>query len=461
MGLHRHVHHTADTGILINPLVDGQLEELPRFRLPDGELAQETAYQLVHDELMLDGNPRLNLATFLTTWMEPRAQTLIAECLNKNMVNRDEYPQAAEIEKRCVNILADLWHAPEGGTATGCSTTGSSEAAMLGGLALKWRWRSRRLTAGQPVDRPNLVMGANAQVCWEKFCRYWDVEPRHVPLSEEHLHLTADGAVSHCDENTIGVVAAMGSTLDGSYEPVAEISGALDRMEAEQGFSVPMHVDAASGGFIAPFIDPDVKWDFQLDRVQSINASGHKFGLVYPGVGWAIWRDAAALPEDLVFSVNYLGGEMDTFSLNFSRPAAQVAAQYYIFLRLGRDGFRKVQGTTREIARTLAGRVAELGPFRLLSDGSQLPAFAFALRDDIDSYTVFNVATRLRERGWLLPAYTLPPDLEDVAVLRVVVRSGFSRDLADLLIEDLRQATTDFEAHPPNPDRELRSGFHH
>ncbi len=461
MGLHRHVHHAEDAGILVNPLVACELEELPRFRLADRELVQEAAYQLVHDELMLDGNPRLNLATFLTTWMEPRAEQLIAECLNKNMVNRDEYPQAAEIERRCVNILADLWHAPEGGTATGCSTTGSSEAAMLGGLALKWRWRSRRQEAGQPCDRPNLVMGANAQVCWEKFCRYWDVEPRHVPLSEDHLHLTAEGAVAHCDENTIGVVAAMGSTLDGSYEPVAEIADALDRLENDQGFSVPMHVDAASGGFIAPFIDPDVKWDFRLKRVQSINASGHKFGLVYPGVGWAIWRDEAALPEDLVFSVNYLGGEMATFSLNFSRPAAHVAAQYYMFLRLGREGFRKVQATTREVARSVAGRIADLGPFRLLSDGSQLPAFAFTLREDVGAYTVFNVSTRLRERGWLLPAYTLPPDLEEVAVLRIVVRNGFTRDLADLLVEDLHQATADLEAHPPNLDRHLRSGFHH
>ena len=304
-------------------------------------------------------------------------------------------------------------------------------------------------------------MGANAQVCWEKFCRYWDVTPRYVPLREGRLHLTAEGAVDRCDENTIGVVAAMGSTLDGSYEPIAEIAAGLDRLEAERGIDVPMHVDAASGGFIAPFLDPTLEWDFQLERVQSINVSGHKFGLVYPGVGWIVWRDEAALPEELVFSVNYLGGEMATFSLNFSRPAAHVAAQYYIFLRLGREGFCKVQGTTRQIARTLADRIEGLGEFRLLSDGSQLPAFAFTLRDHINNYTVFNVATRLRERGWLLPAYTLPPDLEDTAVLRIVVRNGFSRDLADLLIDDLCQATSDLGAHPPNPNRELRSGFHH
>ena len=257
----------------------------------------DAAYELIKSELLLDGQSRLNLATFVTTWMPSAGARLMAETADKNMIDKDEYPQTAEIEARCVNILADLWGSPEADSATGCSTTGSSEAAMLAGMALKWRWRDRMKAAGKPADRPNLVMGANVQVCWEKFCRYWEVEPRLVPMEGDTYHLTADRAVAHCDENTIGVVAILGSTFDGSYEPVKEIADALDKLEADSGLHVPMHVDAASGGFVAPFISPELEWDFRIPRVQSINASGHKYGLVYPGVGWAIWRDKEALPQ--------------------------------------------------------------------------------------------------------------------------------------------------------------------
>jgi glutamate decarboxylase len=464
MGLHEHVERSRDTGVTVNPLLIGDYRELPRFRLAETGLAQEASYQLVHDELLLDGNPRLNLATFVTTWMEPRAQDLMAECVNKNMINKDEYPQIAELERRCVNILADLWHAPEpssAAAATGCSTTGSSEAAMLAGMALKWRWRSQPGAAKSAAGRPNLVFGANAQICWDKFCRYWDVEPRPVPVHDGAHHLTPEGAVENCDENTIGVVAALGSTYDGSYEPVAAIAAALDRLAADRGLDVPMHVDAASGGFIAPFLDPDLEWDFRLDRVRSINASGHKYGLVYPGVGWVVWRSAEALPEDLVFNVDYLGGEMPTFALNFSRPGAQVAAQYYMFIRLGRDGFTKVQETSRRVAERLASRIEHVGVFRLLTHGSELPVFAFTLKDDVKEYTVFHLSARLRERGWLVPAYRYPPKLEDLSVLRIVVRNGFSRDLSDLLIGDIERAVQDLAANPPNPNRELRPGFHH
>ncbi len=464
MPLHEHVDRSHDTGVTINPLYAGELSELPRFRLAEGELGEEASYQLVHDELLLDGNPRLNLATFVTTWMEPRAQDLMAECVNKNIINKDEYPQVAELERRCVNILADLWNAPgpdSSGAATGCSTTGSSEAAMLAGMALKRRWQARQRQAGQATDQPNLVFGANAQVCWDKFCRYWDVEPRPVPVHDNAHHLTSKGAVAHCDANTIGVVAALGSTYDGSYEPVAEIAKALDHLQSEQSIDVPMHVDAASGGFIAPFIDQDLEWDFRLDRVQSINASGHKYGLVYPGVGWVVWRNAAALPEELVFKVDYLGGEMPTFALNFSRPGAQVAAQYYVFVRLGRPGFTAVQQTSRRVAQRLAARLERMGPFRMLSHGDELPVFAFTLKDDVDQYTVFHLSARLRERGWLVPAYRFPPQLQDLSVLRIVVRNGFSHDLSELLINDVERAVKDLAANPPNPNRVLHEGFHH
>ncbi|MEV8504445.1 glutamate decarboxylase [Actinoplanes sp. NPDC051475] len=416
----------------------------------------------MHDELMLDGNARLNVATFVSTWMEPQADRLMAECADKNMIDKDEYPQTADLEMRCVSILSRLWHAPEAVQATGCSTTGSSEAAMLAGLALKRRWQQRRRAAGAPADRPNLVMGINVQVCWEKFAAYWDVEMRLIPMEGNRLILSAEEAVRHCDENTIGVVAILGSTYDGSYEPVADICQALDEYQKRTGIDVPVHVDGASGAFVAPFVDPDLVWDFRLPRVASINASGHKYGLVYPGVGWAVWRDAEALPEDLIFWVNYLGDNMPTFALNFSRPGAQVIAQYYNFLRLGHCGYRRVQSYAREVATRLAGRIAELGPFELLTRGDQLPVFAFKMRDEIRNFTVFDVSGALRERGWQVPAYQFPKNREDLSALRVVVRRGFTHDLADMLVDDLKKQLPRLEKqHTPQHDRTTASGFHH
>jgi len=295
------------------------------------------------------------------------------------------------------------------------------------------------------------VMGANVQVCWEKFCRYWQVEPRLVPMEPGRLHLTGEAAVGHCDENTIGVVASLGSTMDGSYEPVAGIASALDDLQDASGLNIPVHVDAASGGFVAPFLAPDLEWDFRLPRVASVNTSGHKYGLVYPGVGWILWRDAAALPDDLIFNVNYLGGEMPTFALNFSRPGGQVAAQYYNFVRLGFEGYRQVQLASQDVAKYLAAQIAAMGPFELLSDGSDLPVLAFRLAEPTPDYTVFDLSERLRQRGWLVPAYTFPANLQDVAVLRIVVRNGFSRDMGELLISDLRTQVEALSGAPCDP----------
>jgi glutamate decarboxylase len=303
-------------------------------------------------------------------------------------------------------------------------------------------------------------MGANVQVCWEKFCNYWEVEPRVVPMEGDRFHLDAEQAVARCDENTIGVVAIFGSTFDGSYEPVASIAAALDDLQAERGWDIPIHVDGASGAMIAPFLDPELIWDFRLPRVASINTSGHKYGLVYPGVGWVLWRDAEALPEELVFKVNYLGGEMPTFALNFSRPGAQVVGQYYTFLRLGHDGFRAVQQATREVATTLAAGIEELGPFRLLTRGDQLPVFAFTTHPDV-SFTVFDVSRRVKERGWLVPAYTFPAHREDLAVLRVVCRNGFTHDLAGMFLDDLRAARADLERPGGHVDPAVSTAFHH
>ncbi len=460
MALHAHeTGRAAQEALDIRPQFAflGAVGEIPKLRIPPGGMPAGLAYEIIHDELLLDGNARLNLATFVTTWMEDDAEKLMAECAAKNMIDKDEYPQTAELEHRCVNIIASLWHAEETDGATGCSTIGSSEACMLGGIALKWRWRERRHAAGASVDRPNLVMGANVQVCWEKFCRYWDVEARIVPVGPVATCLSAQSAAAHCDENTIGVVAVLGSTYDGVYEPVAEIAAALDSLARDRGIDVPIHVDAASGGFIAPFLDPDLVWDFRLPRVQSINVSGHKYGLVYPGIGWVIWRDGTALPEELVFKVDYLGGQMPTFGLNFSRPGAQVVGQYYNFIRLGADGYRAVQQTCRDTAEWLAQEIAGLAPFELVSNGDGIPAFAFRIGEA--PFTVYEVSETLRGRGWLVPAYRMPPALDEVAVLRVVVRNGFSRDLAELLLDDLTRTVA--RLHADRPDPATKVGFHH
>jgi glutamate decarboxylase len=437
---------------------------LPIHEIGDGGLDSETAYELISSELLLDGQARLNLATFVTTYMPSIAARLMAETADKNMIDKDEYPQTAEIEARCVNIIADMWNSPDHEQATGCSTTGSSEAAMLGGMALKWRWRERMSKAGKPTDRPNMVMGANVQVCWEKFCRYWDVEPKLVPMEGDRFHLEAEQAVAACDENTIGVVAILGSTFDGSYEPVKEIAAALDQLESDKGIYVPVHVDGASGGFVAPVLQPDLEWDFRIDRVQSINASGHKYGLVYPGVGWAIWRNEAALPRDLVFDVNYLGGHMPTFALNFSRPGSEVVAQYYMFTTLGRRGYRRVMQGAQDVATHMSSEIAKIGRYRLISEGRDLPVFAFALAPEVKNYTVFDVSDKLRQHGWLVPAYSFPENRQDLSVLRIVVRAGMTMEMADNLLEHLRELTEFLEsldAPLPGPDTEKRTAFAH
>ncbi|MFH1395331.1 MAG: glutamate decarboxylase [Candidatus Omnitrophota bacterium] len=429
---------------------------VPKYEMPEEEMLPRIAYNLIHDELMLDGNSRLNLATFVTTWMEPEARQLMAETFDKNMIDKDEYPQTAELEMRCVNMLSRLYHAPEGAESCGCSTIGSSEAAMLGGMALKWKWRERMKAKGKKADNPNMVMGVDVQVCWDKFCRYWDVEPRFVPMQGTRYVMNAEEMIKRIDENTIGVVGILGTTFTGQYEPIKKMNDALEKLNTKTGWDVPIHVDAASGGFVAPFIQPKLKWDFRLKWVKSINVSGHKYGLVYPGVGWVIWRDASELPEDLVFKVNYLGGEMPTFALNFSRPGNQIVAQYYNFLRLGKKGYKRIMESAHNTALYLSDKISKLGPFELLTDGSDIPVFAFKLKEKTN-FTVFDISEMVRDRGWLIPAYTLPENDTDIAVLRIVVKEGFSQDMADLLIGDLRRILKHFADQPKYKPKEVKS----
>lgn len=443
----------------IAPAYTGRLstDPVPSLRLPDESMEPAAAYRFIHDELMLDGSSRLNLATFVTTWMDPEAERLMAETFDKNMIDKDEYPATAAIESRCVAMVADLFHAEnlrddEAASAIGASTIGSSEAVMLAGLALKWQWK-QRVGKDDPdawkARTPNLVMGSNVQVVWEKFCRYFEVEPRYLPMAEDRYVITPQQVVGAVDEDTIGVVGILGSTYTGELEPIAEICAALDKLQKKKGLDIPVHVDAASGGFVVPFLQPDLKWDFRLPRVVSINVSGHKYGLTYPGMGFVVWRSAEHLPEDLVFKVNYLGGDMPTFTLNFSRPGNQVVGQYYNFLRLGRAGYTHVMKTLSTTARWFSDQLRNSHHFDVISDGSEIPVVAFKLSDDF-GYTEFDVSAGLRSYGWQVPAYTMPPGAENISVLRVVVREGFSADLARSLWEDLHAVLDHLDAIQPD-----------
>ena len=441
----------------------GEATVAPRHVIPDSESLPATAKQIVEDETILDGNARLNLATFVSTWMDDEAKQVYMASFDKNMIDKDEYPQTAAIEDNCWHMLANQWEAPDAARSIGTSTTGSSEACMLGGLAFKRRLQQARRAAGKDASTPNLVMSSAVQVCWEKFCNYFDVEPRYVPISEEHKTLDGHDLEKYVDENTIGVVAIMGVTYTGMYEPVAEIAAALDAIQEKTGLDIPIHVDGASGAMIAPFLQPDLVWDFRLERVHSISTSGHKYGLVYPGLGWVVWRDAQWLPEDLVFQVSYLGGEMPTFALNFSRPGAQVLLQYYLFLRLGFEGYRAVQQASQDVAKFLSAGIAKLDAFELWNDGSDIPVFAWRLKDGhTDKWTLYHLQDRLRMRGWLVPAYPMPADLEDLTVQRIVVRNGLSMDLAAELLDAITAEVAHLDAlTAPMPSDHPDSAFHH
>lgn len=431
--------------------------EIHRRHLSDNEQNPAEICRLILDELLLDGNAKQNLATFCQTWAEPEVHELMNAALNKNMVDRDEYPQTAEIEKRCVHMLAHLWNAEE--DAAGTSTVGSSEAAMLGGLALLWNWRTKQEAAGKSTAKPNLVTGP-VQICWHKFARYWDVDIRETTMDGDRYVMNGEEAAKRCDENTIGVVTTMGTTFTGQYEPVAEIAAALDALQKDTGTDIPMHVDGASGGFVAPFIDADVQWDFRLPRIKSINASGHKFGLSPLGVGWVLWRDRASLPDKLIFHVNYLGGDMPDFALNFSRPGGQVIAQYYNFLRLGKAGYARIHGNCRDIAVFLASEIQKMGCFDIISDGTNgIPALSWKLKPNAN-FDLHQLEERLRMRGWQVPVYSLPKNLDAVFIQRILVRRGFSRDMAELLLADFR-CEVDFLTNSDGGTVQKHPGFNH
>lgn len=439
-------------------------ENIPKHRLSEHPNDPALVRELILDELLLDGNAKQNLATFCQTDVDKEIHILMDRCINKNMIDKDEYPQTAEIENRCVHILASLWNSPQGNATIGCSTTGSSEAAMLGGLALKWQWRQKRIREGKPADKPNIITGP-VQICWHKFARYFDVEIREIPMEHDRLLMTPQEVIKRIDENTIGVIPTFGVTFTLQYEDVKAISEALDNYQQQTGLDIPIHVDAASGGFIAPFIQPEIVWDFRLPRVKSINASGHKYGLSPLGVGWVVWREKKDLPEDLIFRVNYLGGDMPTFALNFSRPGGQIISQYYNFIRHGREGYTRIQQACLEHGMYIAQEIEKLGLFDLLYDGSSaLPGAAWMLKKDIrPGFNLYDLSDRMRARGWQIASYSLPPDCEDMVIQRVLIRHGFSHDMAQLLLEDLKRSIEYFRHNPVchSFTEKEAGGYHH
>jgi len=436
------------------------LEPAPDHKLPPVGMSAAEAKGLIEEEIVLDGLPARNLATFVTTWMEPEADELIRQSLRVNFIDHAEYPQTAEIEQRCIRMLADLFHAP--GKTTGARTQGSSEAIMLGALSLKWKWRARRQAAGRAIDRPNLVFGGDVHVVWEKFCRYFDVEPRIVPLKPDKYTIGPQDVEPHVDEHTIGVAAVLGTTFTGHADDIRGINDHLVTLKNEKGLDVPLHVDAASGGFVWPFLYPESEWDFRLEQVRSINVSGHKFGLVYPGIGWLVFREKDDLPEDLVFYENYLGKRDATFTLNFSTGSAMVLAQYYNFARLGHAGYRYAMETMKYNARLLAKELAACD-LELIGgeQDEQLPLVAFKLAGE-HPYDEFDVAAQLAgERGWMVPAYTLPPDAEHVKIMRVLVKETLGNTLIRTLGEDIAQACATLDAkgrvHPSERKRRVKT----
>jgi len=438
-------------------------QEVPTREFPGNGMSATDALRLVSEDLALEGDPARNLATFVTTWMEPEAREIIAANLHRNFIDHAEYPRTAEIEQRCIRMLADLFHAP--GPTTGARTQGSSEAIMLGSLSLKWNWRRRREAAGEPTTGPNLVFGGDVHVVWEKFCRYFDVEPRIVPLQPGRYTIGPEDIEPHIDENTIGVAAVLGTTFTGHADDVVGINDLLLRIKSERGLDVPLHVDAASGGFVWPFLYPDTAWDFRLEQVRSINVSGHKFGGVYPGIGWLIFREESDLAPDLVFEENYLGKTDATFTLNFSTGSSMVLAQYYNLVRYGRAGYTYIMENMRANARVLAEKLQALDRFELIGpDEEQLPLVAFRLaRDEI--FDEFDIAWQLSaERGWMVPAYTLPPDAQDVTIMRALVKQTLSREHVDTLARDLEEACATLAekggAHPSERRKVLTGPGH-
>lgn len=434
------------------------LKSAPIDKIPQHPTTPEIAYRMVQDETYAQTQPRLNLATFVTTYMDEYATKLMNDAIAINYIDETEYPRVAVMCAKCINIIANLWNTPEKNKwKTGALGIGSSEACMLGGVAAWQRWKQRRIEQGKPYDKPNFVISSAYQVVWEKFAQLWQIEMRTIPLTKEKLSLCPEDVIARCDENTICVVPVQGVTWTGLNDDVEALNDALDKFNNETGYEIPIHIDAASGGFILPFLEPEKKWDFRLKWVISISTSGHKYGLVYPGLGWVVWRDKKYLPDTMSFSVNYLGAEIAQVGLNFSRPAAQILGQYYQFIRLGFEGYKAIQHNSMEIAKYMHEQIGKMHPFRNYSKEVHNPLFIWELKDEYCKkckWTLYDLQDKLKQNGWMVPAYTMPADIQETIVMRIVVRQGFSRDMADQLLTDIAAAVDELEKlQYPTPSR--------
>lgn len=421
--------------------------ESPRYEMPEGEMPARVAYRLIHDQLALDTAPALNLASFVTTYVEDEAEKLMMESITKNFIDYEEYPETCNIHSSCVSMIGRLFNAPTAGTEEpfGVSTVGSSEAIILSTLAMKKRWKEHRVKQGLSTDKPNIVMCSNVQVCWEKAARYLEIEENYVYCTNDRFALAPEDVAAVVDENTIGVAVILGTTYTGHYEDVKGVHEALKPIAEKLKRTIPIHVDAASGGFVAPFINPELEWDFRVPSVVSINVSGHKYGLVAPGVGWCIFRDPHFLPKDLVFNINYLGADQASFTLNFSKGASQVIAQYYQLIRLGKTGYKNIMTNLMSTTEYLANALEETGLFTILSprNGAGLPLVAMSLKGE-NNFDEFDIAHGLREHQWVVPAYTGPPTDpkrkydKPSKMMRIVIREDFTLSRATLLVRDFK-----------------------
>lgn len=388
--------------------------------------------------ISFDGNPDQNLGTFATGFMEAEAEKLMKDVMGKNFIDQNAYPALESIHQRIISIIAHLFNAPENSDPTGTATTGSSEAIMLGLLAHKFNWRKHRQKQNKSIDKPNIVMGNNVHVCWQKFALYFDVSCRIINIQNNQLILTADKVAEAIDENTIAVGCVLGNTFTGQLDQIEQINELLIQLKKNKGWNIPIHVDAASGGFVIPFLHPELLWDFRLEQVASINVSNHKFGLVYPGMGSLVFQDKTLLPRELIFNVDYIGSTIQNYGLNFSKPSIMVLLQYYNFLRLGENGYKQVKNKLIQKTQYLEQKLLETGYFEFFSNTNYLPILVMGIKKNRGiTKTVYEISQLLRARNWIVPAYDLPD--REISVLRLVIKQNFSDTMLETLLQDIQE----------------------
>jgi len=437
----------------------------PLDSLYESKMSASEAYEIVNSESYFDGDPQLNLATFVSTWMEPTAIELMKKNLDKNYIDKLIYPQTIEIEKRCVSILANLYNANIKDNPTGTSTIGSTEAALLAALNYKFMWK--KWAAAHELKDPEIIIGTNVQVCWDKFAKYFEVKPIKIPVGPDHK-ININEVAKHLSDKTICVVGILGNTFTGEFDDIKGLNDAVDNYNRNHKWQIPIHIDAAIGGFIAPFYKKykDIPWDFRLKWVKSINISAHKYGLVYPGLGWAIWRNKNDLDKELIFTIDYLGGSQDDFSLNFSRNASNVIAQYYNLTRLGAEGYEEIMNYLYEIQDYFLKKITNLRLyntkiFNVVNSTPDIPIIVISLTKEGKALglDLATIAIKMKEYGWSIPVYPLPIPLHNEIVMRMVLKVGFNFGMADKLYENIVKAIEETNSIPTTANS-LSSGSH-